>query len=141
MDKYPVSIVRYETPYESVRNAVNLCNGLENVGPAARVFIKPNIVFWTKEVPFPKWGVITTTRVVEDIIVLLKERGVTDIVVGEGTVTMNPKDQYMGRLNLTRPRYMVKSQLKIFTPVGIPITMVAIPKTILTYGLAPMVKK
>jgi uncharacterized protein (DUF362 family) len=58
----------------------------------ARVFIKPNIVFWTRAVAFPKWGVITTSRVVEDIIILLKERGIDDITIGEGTVTMNPKD-------------------------------------------------
>jgi uncharacterized protein (DUF362 family) len=56
------------------------------------VFIKPNIVFWTKAVAFPKWGVITTSRVVEDVIILLKERGIDDITIGEGTVTMNPKD-------------------------------------------------
>jgi uncharacterized protein (DUF362 family) len=30
--------------------------------------------------------------VVEDMIVLLKERGVDDITIGEGTVTMNPRD-------------------------------------------------
>lgn len=58
----------------------------------ARVFIKPNIVFWTKAVPFPKWGVITTSRVVEDMVVLLKERGVDDITIGEGTVTLKAKD-------------------------------------------------
>jgi hypothetical protein len=58
----------------------------------ARVFVKPNIVFWTRAVPFPKWGVITTTRVVEDMIVLLKERGIDDITIGEGMVTMTPGD-------------------------------------------------
>jgi uncharacterized protein (DUF362 family) len=50
-------------------------------------------VFWTKAAPFPKWGVITTSRVVEDMIVLLKEHGVNDITIGEGTVTMSPKDR------------------------------------------------
>ena len=92
MKKYPVAITRYEKPFESVRQVVELSGGLPPMPSNARVFIKPNIVFWTKEVPFPKWGVITTTRVVEDIIVLLKEQGVTDIIIGEGTVTMNPKD-------------------------------------------------
>ena len=56
-------------------------------------------------------------------------------------VTMNPRVQYIGVVNLMRPRYMVKSQLKVFTPVGMPISMVAIPKKRLTFGLAPMVKK
>ena len=42
--------------------------------------------------PFPKWGVITTSWVVEDTVVLLKERGIKDITIGEGTVTLKPKD-------------------------------------------------
>ena len=87
-----VSIVRYEEPFESVRRAVALCHGLDHMPPKARVFIKPNIVFWTKAVPFPKWGVITTSRVVEDMVVLLKERGVDDITIGEGTVMLKAKD-------------------------------------------------
>ena len=92
-DKKIVSIVRYEKPMESVRKAVELSKGLENLSPNAKVFIKPNIVFWTKAVQFPKWGVITTSRVMEDMVMLLKEQGIDDIVIGEGTVTFNPKDK------------------------------------------------
>ncbi|MGD2038179.1 MAG: DUF362 domain-containing protein [Desulfobacterales bacterium] len=92
MKKYKVAIVKYEKPIESVRKAVELSGGLDAMPAGARVFIKPNIVFWTRAVAFPKWGVITTSRVVEDIIILLKERGIDDITIGEGTVTMNPKD-------------------------------------------------
>ena len=87
-----VAVVRYQAPLESVKQAVNLCRGLEQVKPGMRVFIKPNIVFWTKATAFPKWGVITTSRVVEDMVFLLKERGVDDITIGEGMVTQNPKD-------------------------------------------------
>ncbi len=92
MSKHLVSIVRYETPLASVRAAVELSKGLDRMPSNAKVFVKPNIVFWTKAVPFPKWGVITTSRVVEDIIILLKERGIDDITIGEGTVTLRPKD-------------------------------------------------
>ncbi len=92
-NKSLVSIVKYEKPLESVRKAVELCRGLEHMPRGARVFIKPNIVFWTRFVPFPKWGVITTSRVVEDVVVLLKERGVQDITIGEGTVTSRPEDK------------------------------------------------
>jgi uncharacterized protein (DUF362 family) len=92
MKKYKVAVVRYEKPTESVRKAVELSGGLDAVPAGARVFIKPNIVFWTRAVAFPKWGVITTSRVVEDVIILLKERGIDDITIGEGAVTMNPKD-------------------------------------------------
>ena len=92
MNKNLVAVVRYQKPLESVRQAVEMSHGLDHMPTKARVFIKPNIVFWTKAVAFPKWGVITTSRVVEDIVLILKERGIDDITIGEGTVTMNPKD-------------------------------------------------
>ena len=76
---------------ESVRKAVALCRGLDHLPHKARVFIKPNIVFWTRETNFPKYGVITTSRIVEDMVALLKERGVDDILIGEGTALSNPK--------------------------------------------------
>ncbi|VEN75144.1 conserved hypothetical protein [Candidatus Desulfarcum epimagneticum] len=93
MTSYKTALVKYETPLESVRKAVALSSGLDHMPSGARVFIKPNIVFWTKETPFPKWGVITTSRLVHDITVLLKERGVEDITIGEGSVTFNPRDR------------------------------------------------
>ena len=92
MDKKLVSIVKYEKPLESVRKAVELSKGLDHLPANAKVFIKPNIVFWTKVTNFPKYGVITTSRVIEDMVILLKERGIDDIVIGEGTVLRNPKD-------------------------------------------------
>jgi uncharacterized protein (DUF362 family) len=88
-----VAIVRYETPQESVRKAVELSSGLDHLPTHAKVFIKPNIVFWTRTVPFPKWGVITTSRVVEDMVILLKERGVEQITIGEGIIVTDPKDK------------------------------------------------
>jgi uncharacterized protein (DUF362 family) len=93
MQKHKVAIVKYENPLESVRKAVELCSGLERLPANARVFIKPNIVFWTKAVAFPKWGVITTSRTIEDMVVLLKERGIHDITIGEGIVTGDAKDK------------------------------------------------
>ncbi|MGD8522688.1 MAG: DUF362 domain-containing protein, partial [Desulfobacterales bacterium] len=92
MQESLVSIVRYQKPVESVRSAVELSQGLDHLPAKSRVFIKPNIVFWTRATNFPKYGVITTSRVVEDMVVLLKERGIDDITIGEGTVLRNPKD-------------------------------------------------
>lgn len=92
MIKPKIAIVRYENPLESVRKAVKLSQGLDHLPSKAKVFIKPNIAFWTKAVPFPKWGVITTSRVVEDMVALLKERGIDEITIGEGMVTMEPRD-------------------------------------------------
>jgi uncharacterized protein (DUF362 family) len=93
MAKSLVALTRYERPEESVRAAVELCSGLDHLSSTDRVFIKPNIVFWAPSVPFPKWGVITTSRVIEDMVILLKERGVSDISIGEGMCLFNPKDK------------------------------------------------
>jgi len=93
MNKSLVSIVKYEKPLESVKRAVELSEGFSELSPDHKVFIKPNIVYWNKNCEFPKWGVITTSRVVEDIIILLKEHGVKDITIGEGIVTLDFKDK------------------------------------------------
>ena len=92
MNKHTVSIVRHERFLESVAKAVALSHGLDSLPNKAKVLIKPNIVFWTKSVPFPKWGVVTTSRVVEDMVVLLKERGIDDITIGEGPALAKAKD-------------------------------------------------
>lgn len=93
MEKPLVSIVRYQRPAESVRKAVDLSEGFAHFRPGDRVFVKPNIVCWTRKVSFPKWGVITTSRVVEDVVVLLKDLGAREIIIGEGTITHKPGDR------------------------------------------------
>ncbi|MDW7738955.1 MAG: DUF362 domain-containing protein [Bacillota bacterium] len=114
MNKRKVSIVRYEEPFESVKKAILDCDGLAGLSVQSRVFIKPNIVFWTKACTFPKWGVITTSQVVEDVVQLLIEHGVNNITIGEGLVA-DPKDtetpahafESLG-YNLLKKRYGVK---------------------------------
>ena len=116
MRKSTVAIVRYQKPFQSVRKAVELCNGLAHLPSKAKVFIKPNIVFWHRSAPFPKYGVITTSRVVEDMVVLLKAHGIDDITIGEGMVVPHPKDvktpahafEYLG-YGILNKRYGVKA--------------------------------
>ncbi|MFX0072162.1 MAG: DUF362 domain-containing protein [Candidatus Hermodarchaeota archaeon] len=115
MSKSLVSIVKYEKPQESVRKAVELAKGFKNLASDAKVFIKPNIVYWNKKVDFPKWGTITTSRVIEDIVKLLSEKGIKDITIIEGTITEDPKDietakDYCEKLgyNILKERYGVK---------------------------------
>lgn len=88
-----VAIVRYEKPLESVRKVVDLSGGLDHLPRGANVFIKPNIAFWVRAEHIPKWGVVTTSRVLEDMVVLLKEKGIDRITIGEGMVIMDPKDE------------------------------------------------
>ena len=90
--KHIVSIVRYEKPLDSVRNAVDLSQGFDLLPSNASVFIKPNIVFWSRFGPFPTYGIIATSRVVEDMVILLKERGIKKIMIGEGIVLFDPRD-------------------------------------------------
>jgi len=115
MSKSKVSIVKYEEPLESVRKLVELSNLFDEIPRDAKVFVKPNIVYWNRFTNFPKWGVITSSRVIEDVVVLLKERGINDITIGEGIVTEDIKDtetaadafEKLG-YNLLEERYGVK---------------------------------
>ncbi len=115
MEKRIVAIVRFENPLESVRKAVDLSHGLDHLPKKAKVSIKPNIVFWTRHIPFPKWGVLTTSRVVEDMVILLKERGIDEITILEGIATYDPRDpethahafESLG-YNVLKKRYGVK---------------------------------
>ncbi|MEX2683445.1 MAG: DUF362 domain-containing protein [Candidatus Sigynarchaeota archaeon] len=93
MEKPVVSIVKYKEPLASVREAIDLASGFKQLKPGSKVFIKPNVVYWNRLVPFPKWGMITTSRVMEDTITLLAEHGVKDITIGEGIITYDPKDR------------------------------------------------
>jgi uncharacterized protein (DUF362 family) len=93
MAKYKVSLVKYEKPQESVRKVVELVNGLDDIPTDSKVFIKPNVVYWSSHVDFPKWGMLTTSRVVNDIVVLLNEKGFDDITIAEGIITQDPDDK------------------------------------------------
>ncbi|MFX1374601.1 MAG: DUF362 domain-containing protein [Promethearchaeota archaeon] len=115
MNKSKVSIVKYEKPLESVRELVESIKLFDNIPKDAKIFIKPNIVYWNRFTNFPKWGVITSSRVIEDIVVLLKEKGINNISIGEGIVTGDVKDtetaadafEKLG-YNLLKERYGVK---------------------------------
>jgi len=85
MDRGVVSMVRYEGP-DSVGRAIELCDGLEGVGRSTRVVIKPNLVGWDAQGPYPPWGTLTTSRVVEGLCAALKEKGVEDIRIGEASI-------------------------------------------------------
>lgn len=72
----------------SLKQAIDLCHGFAGLKPSDRIMIKPNLVAWDDRFPIAPFGVYTTTRLVEDMIILLKEFGCTRIAVGEGSVVM-----------------------------------------------------
>ena len=112
---YSVSAVKYEKPFESLNKAIALCDGLRDLSPNSKVFIKPNLVVWYEGVNFPKYGVLTTSRLIEDMVRLLNEHGIGDISIVEGLVE-SEKTKYsmlelaakgMG-LDVLKTRYGVK---------------------------------
>ena len=83
---FDVAVVKYEEPLKSLRKAIKLCDGFAGLKNDTRVYIKPNLVLWHEGIDFPKYGMLTTARMIEDCVVLLKEHGVEEITIIEGAV-------------------------------------------------------
>ena len=113
---YAVAVVKYSQHYESLKQAVELCGGIGDIPSGSKVFIKPNLVSWYEGINFPKYGVLTTSRLIEDMVKLLMEHGVTDISIVEGMVwsgqNLKPSILEMASrglgLDLLKDRYGVK---------------------------------
>ena len=118
MNKNIVSVVKYEKPLESVRKVIELSKLFEGIPKDAKMFIKPNIVYWSSY-PHPKWGVITTSRVMEDVVTVLNERGFTDITIGEGFGSNEAAEDAFKKLgyNLLKERFEVKLVNTLDVPV------------------------
>jgi uncharacterized protein (DUF362 family) len=79
-----VSIVKYQD-VASVAQAIELCDGFKELKTSCKVLLKPNIC--TAGGGFiPPFGTVVTTRVMEGLVRALKDFGVNDISIGEGTV-------------------------------------------------------
>ncbi|MFH2067257.1 MAG: DUF362 domain-containing protein [Pseudomonadota bacterium] len=81
-----VSLVKYQSDSASLRKALQLCGGFAKLKQTDRVLIKPNLVAWEDRYPIAPFGVYTTTRLVEDLIILLQDFGCRHISIGEGSV-------------------------------------------------------
>jgi len=87
INKNTVSIAKYDDTIEPLREAITLCDGFAELEKDHDILIKPNIVWGGGLLRgVPKYGFITTARMIEDIIILLREYGCENITVGEGTV-------------------------------------------------------
>ncbi|NLA05939.1 MAG: DUF362 domain-containing protein, partial [Firmicutes bacterium] len=85
MEPAKVSLVKFADERASIRRAVEMCEGFKELDPSKRVLLKPNLVMWDELMPFPKYGVITTAVVVEEMVRLLKEYGCDDITIAEAS--------------------------------------------------------
>lgn len=90
MIKPVVSVVQYDTAYESLRQALDLCEGLEGFNKSDKILIKPNLVAWDFDLPFPPYGVVATSAVVSALVQILAEEGFTNLTIGEAPL-MIPK--------------------------------------------------
>ena len=79
-----VSIVRYKD-ISSVAKAIELCNGSKEFKPTLKVLLKPNLCTVGRGI-FPPFGAVTTTKVIEGVVRVLKDFGVDNISIGEGSV-------------------------------------------------------
>jgi uncharacterized protein (DUF362 family) len=80
-----VALKRYESSPDSLRELIELSGGFDGLNSDHRVFIKPNLMALDERYPMPLYGVFSTTRLVHDMVLLLKEFGVNDITIGEGS--------------------------------------------------------
>jgi len=80
----PVALCKLGENHQGVREAVELCGGLNDLDPNMSVLIKPNLVVWLEKFAYAPYGVITSSAVVEEVIKILKDKGVKSITVGDG---------------------------------------------------------
>lgn len=80
MKKAKVAVVKGDDLYEMLDRALKLFGSEKIVSSEDRVLIKPNYV----SAKHPSTGVTTDSRIIEGIIMYLKDLGVSDLVVGEG---------------------------------------------------------
>ncbi len=80
-----VAITRYDGASGAVAKAIELIDGLKRINKNDNVLIKPNVLWGaggSKHIP--RYGFITTSRVVEEIVITLREMGCRKISIGEG---------------------------------------------------------
>ncbi|GAW92627.1 DUF362 domain-containing protein [Calderihabitans maritimus] len=77
-----VGLVRYDGQEATLRRLVDLCGGLRNL-TGCKVLLKPNVVIGGRRSQ-PPHGLVTTTRVVEQMINLVRDLGSKEVIIAEG---------------------------------------------------------
>jgi len=80
-----VAIVKHDGSSHFLKKAMELCNGLDGLNTKDKVLLKPNVL-WGGTKAFPQFGRVTTSTIVGELLQILRDRGCTDITIGEGTI-------------------------------------------------------
>lgn len=83
--KAPVSLVKWDYGKNCVAEAIEQCDGFKNLGRDMKVVVKPNLVSWIDKYKFAPFGVLTSSVVIEGLVKTLKDFGVSDITIAEGS--------------------------------------------------------
>ncbi|MGD9972497.1 MAG: DUF362 domain-containing protein [Desulfatirhabdiaceae bacterium] len=84
--KEKVAIVKYDRTFDSFAKALNLCDGLDKLKADDKVLLKPNIL-WGGTKSDPPFGRVTTSTMVGYVLQALRDRGCSNITIGEGTIS------------------------------------------------------
>ena len=79
-----VSLVKFDDSLDSLRKAVELCDGFRKLNRNDKILIKPNNCF--RHRLMPPYGMVTTSKIIDGVIQLLLEHGCRDISIGEGAI-------------------------------------------------------
>ena len=80
-----VAVIKYDGTANSLKNAVELCGGFDELKLDHKILLKPNII-WGGTNKLPPFGVVTTSTMVDHLLQLLCEHGCKNITIGEGTI-------------------------------------------------------
>ncbi len=112
MVKPIVSISTYDDGDDTLRKAINLCDGLKDLKQGDHILIKPNLVGWDFDYPVPPYGMLATTAVIYALVRMLFEEGFNRITIGEGPLMIpNTMGQAMYKIlgyEPLRERYGVR---------------------------------
>jgi len=77
--------VKYDGTFDSFAKALELCDGLDGLRTGDKVLLKPNIL-WGGTRGVPPFGRVTTSKIVEYVLKVLRDRGCAGVAIGEGTI-------------------------------------------------------
>ncbi len=79
-----VALLKYSQTPNALAQAIAMCDGFKKLKPNHKVLIKPNIGWGLPNDTSPSKGLVVSAEIVEQLVMLLRDYGCSDITVGEG---------------------------------------------------------